>query len=388
MPPRLSGAKGLSIGELMRALELVSPMDIASYLEQNRKDLGRKTKNIKDFHVFDFHYIPEQPLLRDEAKALIDEMLRFEISGIPNHQAIVGSRGSGKTLTVKYLQRIMRKHTSLEVLYANCRHHNTSFKVLAHLAGVQARGMSMTEVFGRFCRRWPAKTVVLLDEIDLMSAKDRRREILYLLSRSEQPFMAVLLSNRPHVLNELDAATKSSLQPWPRHFRNYGADQIQAILLDRAQRGLRQWDKGMLAEIAALTARLTNSDTRVAIKTLQNAVSAQGKDLRHAFEQARHDLIADMISDLSDSTLLILWAVVSADADLAKTVFGRYRHLCTHQSERPFSYMHFSSNLSYLQSAGLVALVSTKIRRAYTNRVLPTFDAGVAKQICRLRFGK
>lgn len=361
-------------------------MDIASYLAQSRQDLDRRTKNIKDFSVFDFHYIPEQPLLRDEARALIDEMLRFEISGIPNHQAIVGSRGSGKTLTVKYLQRVMREHTDLDVLYANCRHHNTSFKILAHLTGVQARGMSMTEVFDRFCRRWCRKTIVVLDEVDLMSAKDRRREILYLLSRSEQPFMVIMLSNRPHVLNELDAATKSSLQPWPRHFKNYDAQQIHAILLARAQRGLKRWQDAMLAEIAGLTTRLTNADARVAIKTLQYAVTRPDGPISNAFDRARHDLVVDMISDLSDSTLLILWAVVSAESDLARSVYGRYRQLCRAQSERPFSYMHFSSNLSYLQSAGLVALISTKIQRAYTNRVLPTFEASVAKEICRLRF--
>ena len=363
-------------------------MDIASYLAQSRAQLGRQTKEIRDFSVFDFHDVPEQPVLRKEAKALVDEMLRFELSGIPNHQAIVGSRGSGKTLTVKYLQRIMREHTELEVVYANCRHHNTSFKVLAHLVGVQARGMSMTEVFDRFCTRFQKKTVVLLDEIDLMSAKDRRREILYLLSRSEQPYMVILLSNRPHILNELDAATKSSLQPWPRHFRNYDAQQIQEILQDRARRGLRRWKEGVLAEIAALTVRLTNSDARVAIKTLQYAVTRQGENVRDAFDQARHDLIGDMISDLSDSTLLILWAVVNGGSDLAKATYERYRVLCRAHRERPFSYMHFCSNLSYLQSAGLVALVSTKLRRAYTNRVIPTFDPGVAHEICHQRFEK
>lgn len=363
-------------------------MDIASYLAQNRKRLGQQTKDIKDFSVFDFNYIPDQPVLRTEAKDLIDEMLRFELSGIPNHQAIVGSRGSGKTLTVKYLQRIMPRHTELDVLYANCRHHNTSFKLLAHLIDVQARGMSMTEVFERFCRRWKRKTIVVLDEIDLMSAKDRRREILYLLSRSEQPFMVIMLSNRPQILNDLDAATKSSLQPIPRHFRNYDAGQIHAILRDRAQRALRRWNDAVLAEIAAMTTRLTNSDARVAIKTLQYVVTGQGKDVGRAFDRARHDLVVDMVSDLSDSTLLILWAVVSADSELARNIYERYRSLCTAQRERPFSYMHFSSNLSYLQSAGLVALVSTKIRRAYANRVLPTFDAGVAKEICRLRFEK
>ena len=70
-----------------------------------------------------------------------------------------------------------------------------------------------SELFERFCMGCRGKTVVVLDEIDLMSIKDRRREILYLLSRSEKPFMIIMLSNSPHVLKELDAATRSRV--WP-----------------------------------------------------------------------------------------------------------------------------------------------------------------------------
>ncbi len=86
------------------------------------------------------------------------------------------------------------------------------------------------------------KTVLVLDEVDLMSPKDKRREILYLLSRSEQPYMIIMLSNSPHVLKQLDAATRSSLQPMPLHFRNYDAQQLQEILTDRARRGLHESD--------------------------------------------------------------------------------------------------------------------------------------------------
>jgi len=314
-------------------------------------------------------------------------MLRFDISGIANHHAIVGSRGSGKTLMVKYLQQVMVRHADLDVVYANCRHHNSSFKVLAHWLNVPPRGFGLAELFQRFSEQCHKKTVVVLDEIDLMSPKDRRKEILYLLSRSEQPFMVLMLSNSPQVIKELDAATRSSLQPIPLHFKNYDAQQIQAILRDRATHGLHRWDEGMLAEIAALTVRLTNSDARVGIKTLQYTVTKPELDLRTCFDQARRDLIIDLVNDLSDATLMILRAVTTAKVDLAKGVYDRYRQYCHAHHEKPFSYMHFYSHLSYLQSVGLVALVSTKTGRAYTNRVLPTFDTNVVGEICRLRFG-
>jgi cell division control protein 6 len=362
-------------------------MDIAAYLRAQKEHLGREAKAVKDFSVFDFDYIPDQPLLREEAKLLIDELLRFEITGIPTHYAIIGSRGSGKTLTLRYLQRVVPTHAELDILYVNCREHNTSFKILAHLLGVQARGASLAELFERFCAACTRKTVVILDEIDLMSPKDPWREILYLLSRAEQPFLAFTLANNPHVLKQLGPATRSSLQPVPLHFRHYNAAEIGAILRDRAARGLHAWDAGRLAEIAALTVRKTNADARVAIKTLFYTVTRPQEPLADSFEHARRDVVIDIINDLSDALLLILRAVQIAPTDFAKEVYGRYARLCQARGEKPFSYMHFYSSLSYLQSAGLVALVATKVGRTYTNRVLLTFDQPIVEQICRLRFG-
>ena len=48
----------------MRGVELMRRMDIASYLEQQKAELGKQTKQVKDFSVFDFGYIPAQPVVR------------------------------------------------------------------------------------------------------------------------------------------------------------------------------------------------------------------------------------------------------------------------------------------------------------------------------------
>ncbi len=363
-------------------------MDIASYLQEQRAELGKRTSTVKDFAVFDFNYVPKQPVMRDECRELIRDMLQFDLAGVPNHHAIIGSRGSGKTLMLRYLQQVMPQQTGLEFFYGNCRHHNTTFRLLAHFLGVRARGSSLSELYDRFLERCNGKTVVILDEIDLMSPKDRRREILYLLSRSEKPFMVVMLSNSPQVLKELDAATRSSLQPVPLHFRNYGTDQLREILKQRAAAGLSRWNDGDLSQIAALTVKLANSDARVAIKTLKYSVMDSTGTLKDAFERARRDVVIDLITDLSDPNLLILSATSTARTDFAKDIYQCYFRLSEAQSEQPFSYVHFYANLSYLQSVGLVALVSTKQGRTYTNRVLLTFDRHVLKEICDLRFSR
>lgn len=111
-----------------------------------------------------------------------------------------------------------------EFLYVNCRHHNTSFKILAELLDVRPRGFALDELWVQFQDRFPGPAVVVLDEADLISDKDRRKDVLYLLSRSERPYMVVLLSNNPHFHQQLDLSTGSTLQPEIVHFRNYGAD--------------------------------------------------------------------------------------------------------------------------------------------------------------------
>ena len=361
-------------------------MDMETYYQKS-EDKHTQSSTVKNYRVFDYSYIPEKPLMRQESKQIIDALMRFKVSGIPTHMCIIGSRGCGKTLTLQYLQKMLEKRTGLDMVYINCRHHNTSFKIFSQLLGQEnVAGSSLVALYERFLREYPRKTVVVLDEINLMSPKDKNREILYYLSRSEKPYMVIMLSNTPHVLQQLDAATKSSLQPFPIYFRNYDADHLIQILLDRAKKGLYEWDEGHISQISALTTKRTNSDARVAIKTLFYRVMAPENSIEQCFEDARRDLILDMINDLMDSNLMIVWAVATSKSEFAKDIYKRYCKYSHDHGVKPFSYVYFYANLSYLQSVGLLALVATKVERTYANRVVLTFDKSIAEQICKLRF--
>lgn len=355
------------------------------FLKHEQERHAKLRDIVKDFSVFDFGHIPDEPFMREESKYLIKELTRFEISGIPTHLAVVGTKGSGKTLTLRFLERLLNADGRLKVVYANCREHNTTFKILAHLLSVQARGASLSELYEAFSKRYPGKTVVLLDEIDLMSAKDKNREILYLLSRSKNPYMVIMLSNNYRFLQDLDLSTRSTLQPVSIYFKNYNATQLQEILRQRAQKGLHKWNEGKLSQIAALTTRKSNSDARVAIKTLFYSVTKDSKDIQDCFEKARRDIVFDMIHDLSDENLMILRATSTSKSDFAKAIYQRYRKISMLYNERPFSYVYFYSNLSCLQSMGLVALIATKVGRTYANRVMLTFDKQVLDTVFKLR---
>ncbi|MBP7937702.1 MAG: orc1/cdc6 family replication initiation protein [Phycisphaerae bacterium] len=365
--------------------EVYATMGIADYFSERVHALDQSLHRIKDFHVFDFNHIPEQPLMREEIKPIIDACLRYLKTGIPNHLFIFGSRGCGKTLMLKYIQRLLRGQAT--VCYVNCRQHNTSFKILAHLLCVKPRGCSLDELWLRFCDAHAGRLILILDEVDLLSEKDRHKDILYLLARSTSAYMSVLLSNHPKFLGRLDESIRSSLQPEMIHFRNYDADQVRAILVDRARGGLHEWSESIVAQIAALTVSATNADVRVAIKALYYLALEQSEDVRAVFERARRDLIVDVLTDLNDQNLYILMAIAESTEPFVKTVYERYRQITLQHHETPFSYVYFYTSLSYLQSIGLVLLLSTKVGRTYTNQIQLLFAGELLDAILQTRLG-
>ena len=362
-------------------------MDIEKYLSQTQYNLDKSKDKIKDFHVFDFNYIPDKPLMREEVKPIIDALLRYQQTGIANNVLILGSRGCGKSVLARFLMKVLSKQGQVDFAYVNCRQHNTSFKILASLLGLRPRGCSLDELWQRFTDSKQGKIVFVLDEVDLMSDKDKHKDILYLISRSENNYMAILLSNNPKFLAPLDESTKSTLQPEIIHFAGYNAGEIENILTDRAAVGLKFLPKRIIREIAAMIVKNTNSDVRVAIKTLYLWALEPGVSLREHFEKARRDIMFDVVKDLNDKNLLILKAALSHQDSFVKDIYEAYRKISAQYNEEPFSYVHFYSNLSYLQSLGLILLISTKVNRTYTNRVQLTFDRSILATILGIRFG-
>ena len=361
-------------------------MQIEDYLSHQAMKLAKSAKKIKDFHVFDFNYIPEQPLMRQEAQPLIDALLRYATTGIPNHLLIFGSRGSGKTLMVRYISQLLQDKHDLTFAYANCRQHNTSFKILAGLLGLRPRSCSLDELWQSFCEANPSCTVFILDEVDLISDKDRNKDLLYLISRSQNNYMAILLSNNPRFLGNIDESIRSTLQPELIHFGNYSAQEIHEILKSRAKLGIAHPSYKLLPQIAALTTKNTNSDVRVAIKTLYYLALEPKSDVRKMFERARRDIVQDVLADLNDRNLLILKAAISTQEAYVKAVYQQYRQLSLQLHEEPYSYVYFYSNLSYLQSIGLILLLSTKVGRTYTNRIQILFDPDLLGSLWQARF--
>jgi Cdc6-like AAA superfamily ATPase len=361
-------------------------MDLKAYIENRRSSFGNLTKSIVDYSVFDFNHVPDEPLIRAETKQIIDSLVRYEKTGIPTNQVIFGSRGSGKTLTLKYLSRLMEGDSALSILYANVRYYSTSFKILAHMLGKSFRGSSLAELYARFRETYPERTVIILDEVHLWAPKERQRELLYFLSRDKRNYLLIMLSNDPRFLGEIDQSVRSTLQPELIHFQNYNAVEIASILDERGRGGLRNAAPSINKKIAAHTVKEANSDVRVGIKALFYWATHGRKDVERCFDNARKDIYGDLVTDLSDTNLLILKAATLVDDKFAKKVFVAYSDLARRNHENACSYVHFYNQLSYLQSLGLIMMLSTKVNRTYAYRVSLLCNPDIIKEVYKLRF--
>ena len=238
----------------------------------------------------------------------------------------------------------------------------------------------------QLCQQYPGKTIFVLDEVDLISDKDKNMEILYRISRSPENYMVILMSNNPRFLDQIDESSKSTLQAELIYFKTYNALEIGEILMQRAKAGLFSVPKRMISEIAALTVKNTNSDARVAIKTLYYASVDTSVPLVENFERARKDISIDILKNMNNKNLLILKAIVGTSDQFAKSTYRTYKKLSQMYKETPFSYVYYYYTLSFFQSLGLILLISTKVNRSYTNRIQTLFDDSVLEMIFKWRF--
>jgi len=225
---------------------------------------------ISNESVFDEEFIPQILIKRKKQIDQITSYLKPITLGrkAPN-LLLHGSPGTGKTVTGKFiLKKFSRK---VRTCYINCSIHRSLHSVLDHM-------ISQLRVLGGFQQSVNAKLkalekhlsqpmIIMLDEIDWPSPKDRDT-ILYNFLKFPAVSLMLICASRYSVL-EMDRRVISRLNLLPVEFPPYSEDDLFRILRQRAKLGLspEAWDEDLIRKVVGMT----DSDVRVAIKTLYNA---------------------------------------------------------------------------------------------------------------------
>lgn len=365
-------------------------MDVGEYFESEEEQLEKRAGAVTNPRVFDFDFMPPNPLMREEAKKIINAVLRYQTTGVANNLMVFGARGCGKTLMVRFIteELLAKRHKGTRVFYANCRHHNTTSKILAKLHRCSPKSYTPGELWERLLASIQDRAVFVIDEADLWSDREKNRDLLYFISRASPTLNAIVLTNNTSF--QLDASTQSSLQPEVIYFKDYDALQMREILLQRARQGLRKTRQDAIGRIAALTTQHTNSDVRVALKTLYYTAIHPKESTENLFNEARRDLVSDILVNLNQQLLIILQAaavVQNGEEPFSANVYRKYKDLCKGEHVDPTSYRYFQINLTYLQNLGLIVLSRAKLGRTYTKAVELLFEPKLAKLVHESRFG-
>ena len=175
-------------------------------------------------------YVPEYLPHREEQIRKLTEVLSPLLRGErPSNVFIYGLTGTGKTAVVKYvLKRISdyaRKtgNDKFVPVYINCRHENTTYRVLSTLVEslggkVPFTGLSTAEVFRRLKVKIGSAgkiVVIVLDEVDAL-VKRVGDEILYRLTRINEELergrvSVIGITNDVRFRDNLDPRVRSSL---------------------------------------------------------------------------------------------------------------------------------------------------------------------------------
>ena len=279
-----------------------------------------------------------------------------------------GPPGSGKTTVAGLAVREVSSTPTSVGVYVNCWQHRTLYSVLQAVIDemkiLRAEAQDTHFKFERVRQALRGRpTVIILDEIDRSTPKQRDDIIYGLLSLPKTGLICIANSTQP--LAVMDNRVRSRLSPLVVQMSAYTQSEIEAILEDRARRALApgSWSPPVIRQIA----KLAGGDARVAIQTLRRAAAAaekagHGKIEKRTVSQILkpwHTILQEQRqAGLTDDER----AIVQLAAEHAPVGTTRLRHLyaahCRNAGQRPVARRTFSKYVSRLAAAGVLDIAS------------------------------
>jgi orc1/cdc6 family replication initiation protein len=249
---------------------------------------------VQDARVLRDDFIPKEVVHRDSE---VQELSRALEPLVENEQArnvlLYGPPGTGKTCLSQYvMDKLEEELLDFNYMYINCWENYNRFKVLYKaLEGigktlqVHRQSTPTDELYSKLKDYDRAPYVLILDEVDQLEDE----KVLYDLQGLDNVHIVMIANTQESVFYNMDDRVRSRLIDSKRiQFKAYTSDQLQDILMDRAEWGLDSSaiDSSLIKKIALSS----EGDARIAIGVLRAAA-------RMAEERDEKEITREMIQE-------------------------------------------------------------------------------------------
>jgi len=359
-------------------------LSLKDFFKKKVEEIQKTVSKLKNPLVFDLKYVPERIYIRAELEAIVEKIAQYNVVGVPSHIIIFGSRGSGKTVSILYLLKVVEEEGRLKTFYIKAREHPSSYKIYMKMAGVEKIGYNPDDLRRKALENYGEKSIIVIDDADFLEDFN----ILYTFTRSSNASI-MLLTQNIQLINRIDESTYSSMLPAKIYFADYKPEEIYQILKMRAEEGLYNWDDKALRLVSAIVVRDYRSDTRIAIKSLYKLATSDKWDeenVRKAVEEASREVEALTLRELRDRDLMTLYIVSKVkETSKAYPIFSTYM---ARYEGRFLTKPTFFRTLNYLQNLGLITEVKRRVGRSFTIEVETLIDKRLIEKEVKERFGE
>lgn len=209
---------------------------------------------IKNEYALDYEFLPKILPFREKEQRYLAECIKPLFQGRNGRNLLIhGAPGIGKTAATKAVLRDLEEQTDdIKVVFINCWHQNTTYKVMVEAAeqlGFKfTQNKNTTDLVKVVTKLSEGGVVFVFDEID----KAEDDDFLYSILEQVPKKCVFLITNYKSWLFELDERTKSRLMAELVEFSQYNAQETTTILKDRLGYAFppNVWDDDAFALIA------------------------------------------------------------------------------------------------------------------------------------------
>lgn len=373
---------------------------MVSMFDDHLKNLLNSIKNgktlIKDRNVLHFSYFPDNILHRqDEQEKVLQSLSPILKGSRPSNLLIYGKPGTGKTLVVKKILKLIIDNIKtnkfpIKLVYTNSKDEMTLYGLLVSLGsqlGIKSKkplhnnedwipktGLSISMVFNIIIKtiiKNNFNTVFVIDEIDNLAdlISKTGKDILYQLTRANERIIhgsltIIGISNDLTFKERLDPRVISSLSEEEIIFPNYNVHQLKEILIERIKQAFipNSVEDSALNLCSALAGR-EHGDARRAIDLLRVAGEIAEREqsnmvkqyhIKSAYKKMEEDKEVTAIKSYSLHEKLLILSVLKAKKFYTGEIYAIYKEFCKKISQKELTQRRVTQILSELELSGMI----------------------------------